>query len=340
MEAAELKVKLSRAKEGIADLEQLLAKLNPESWLFREVRRKIEEVFLRTDDQDGLAKYYASWLEKNNEDIEAMARLARVLARQARVPEAQEWLNKALKLAPSRKELRLAFIEQLVDDQRFTEALQQYVELDKADPNNPDYLRDWGKLVLRDTSRPKEERQVGGRAHLAAAPGCPTHRSAGCHASGRPVPQCRHAAASVGPVSESGGAGADLAAVLANTWASIYHILKRTDEALATWRKMAEGNQRTATNLSRLAEVLAQFGYLKDALPEIAAACELDPKDFALPLKAADLEIRAESYDTALASLCRRPKSSRRTTKSTRPSSISRSRPTRCRTSSAIWRMT
>src|SRR6478736_1426639 len=52
MEAAELKVKLSRAKEGIADLEQLLAKLNPESWLFREVRRKIEDVFLRTDDQD------------------------------------------------------------------------------------------------------------------------------------------------------------------------------------------------------------------------------------------------------------------------------------------------
>ena len=64
MEAAELKIKLNRAKEGIADLEQLLAKLNPESWLFREVRRKIEEVFLRTDDQDGLAKYYASWLAK------------------------------------------------------------------------------------------------------------------------------------------------------------------------------------------------------------------------------------------------------------------------------------
>src|SRR4051812_28517086 len=174
MEAAELKVKLSQAKEGIADLEQLLAKLNPESWLFREVRRKIEDVFLKTDDQDGLAKYYASWLEKNNEDIEAMARLARVLARQARVPEAQEWLNKALKLAPSRKELRLAFIEQLVDDQRFADAIQQYVELDKADPNNPDYLRDWGKLVLRDTSRPKEERQAEAerlwRRLLAARP--------------------------------------------------------------------------------------------------------------------------------------------------------------------------
>src|SRR4029079_11086203 len=160
MDAAELKIKLNRASEGVADFEQLLAKLNPESWLFREVRRKIEEVFLKTDDQDGLAKYYAAWIAKNPEDIEAMARLARVLARQARVPEAQEWLDKALKLAPSRKELRLAFIEQLVDDQRYGEAIKQYVELDKADPNNPDYLRDWGKLVLKDSSRPKENRQA------------------------------------------------------------------------------------------------------------------------------------------------------------------------------------
>jgi len=71
---------------------------------------------------------------------------------------------------------------------------------------------------------------------------------------------------------------------------------------------MAEGQQRTATNLARLAEVLAQFGYLKEALPQIAAACELDPKDFGLALKAADLEIRAESYDTALASLAKADK--------------------------------
>src|SRR5687768_1428954 len=160
IEAAELKVKLNRASEGIADLEQLIGKLNPDSWLFREVRRKIEEVFLRTDDQDGLAKYYERWLEKNKEDVDAMARLARVLARQGRVPEAQKWLDTALKLAPSRKELRLAFIEQLVDDQRYPEAIQQYVALDKADPNNPDYLREWGKLILRDTSRPKETRQA------------------------------------------------------------------------------------------------------------------------------------------------------------------------------------
>src|SRR5437773_4299087 len=68
---------------------------------------------------------------------------------------------------------------------------------------------------------------------------------------------------------------------------------------------MAVGEQRTATNVARLAEVLVQFGYLQQALPEIAAACALDPKDFSLALKAADFEIRAEQYDVALGSLTR-----------------------------------
>ena len=34
-----------------------------------------------------------------------------------------------------------------------------------------------------------------------------------------------------------------------------YHSLKRSDEALATWRPIAEGKNRDAKNLARLAEV-------------------------------------------------------------------------------------
>jgi tetratricopeptide (TPR) repeat protein len=87
-----------------------------------------------------------------------------------------------------------------------------------------------------------------------------------------------------------------------------YHVLNRPEEALATWRKMAEGTQRTAANVARLAEVLAQFGYLQEALPEIVAACELNPKDYSLALKAADMQVRGEHYDPALASLSRAEK--------------------------------
>jgi tetratricopeptide (TPR) repeat protein len=307
MEAAELKIKLNRASEGTADLERLLSKLNPENWLFREVRRKIEEVFLRTDDQDGLAKYYTAWLAKNPEDIEAMARLARVLARQARVPEARDWLDKALKLAPSRKELRLAFIEQLVDDQRYPEAIEQYAALDKADPNNPDYLRDWGKLILRDTSRPKAERQTEAekvwRQLLAA-------RASDALIATQVADLFRHAELEAQAL-ELYQKAVELAPgqpQYREYLGEYLHILKRPEEAIAAWRKMTEGNQRTATNVARLAEVFAQFGYVEQALPEIAAACELDPKDFSLQLKAAELQLRGEAFAAALDSLARADK--------------------------------
>ena len=55
MDAADLKVKLKKSTEAIADFEKLLGELNPESWLHRDVRRRIEEVFLRNDDLAGLA---------------------------------------------------------------------------------------------------------------------------------------------------------------------------------------------------------------------------------------------------------------------------------------------
>ena len=43
------------------------------------------------------------------------------------------------------------------------------------------------------------------------------------------------------------------------------HNLKRPDEAKAAWAKIADGTNKNAKNLARLAEVLAGFGYLKEA---------------------------------------------------------------------------
>ena len=100
----------------------MLGKLRPDSWLHREVRRKIEEVFLRNDDQAGLVAYYEQWTKKEPDDVEALVRLGRTLAGMGRAAEAQTWFDKAVKLAPSRRDLRLALISQLAQDQKFAEA--------------------------------------------------------------------------------------------------------------------------------------------------------------------------------------------------------------------------
>jgi predicted Zn-dependent protease len=304
IEAAELKVRLKRTNEGITDLEALLDKLNPDSWLFREVRRKIENVFLRTEDQEGLVKYYTAWVGKHGEDVDAMARLSRLLAKQARVPEAREWLDKALKLAPSRKELRLAFIQQLVEDHRFGDAIEQFKLLDQADPNNPDYLREWGRLVMRDGSRPIEAKRkdaaaiwkkllvTRGNDPLATVQVADLLRNAGMTEEALPLYE---KAVSLAPTAPQ----------YREFLGEYLHLLKRPEEALATWKKIADGKLRTPENLSRLAEVLAQFGYAREASVEIQAAAELDAKDFSLHLRAADYQARAEQLDGAVASLGR-----------------------------------
>jgi tetratricopeptide (TPR) repeat protein len=106
VEGADIKVRLGQTKEALADFEDLLSRLNPDNWLYRDVRRRIDEVFLRTDDQAGLAAYYETWIGKHPEDLQAMTRLARILSGIGRALEAQGWLDKALKLAPSRKDLK------------------------------------------------------------------------------------------------------------------------------------------------------------------------------------------------------------------------------------------
>src|SRR6185503_16115455 len=83
----------------------------------------------------------------------------RLLAGLGRGPEAQAWLEKGLKVAPSRKELRNALIAQLVYEQKFPQAIAQYELLDKYEPNNPDTLRDWGRLILKDTNRAEAARK-------------------------------------------------------------------------------------------------------------------------------------------------------------------------------------
>src|SRR5262249_61440471 len=47
---------------------------------------------------------------------------------------------------------------------KLAEAASQYEALDKAEPNNPDILRDWGGLVLRDTTRPEAARKAAAAA--------------------------------------------------------------------------------------------------------------------------------------------------------------------------------
>ncbi|MES2789222.1 MAG: DUF1583 domain-containing protein, partial [Planctomycetota bacterium] len=307
IQVAEIKIRLGKTQEGLADFERLLDQLNPDNWLYRDVRHKIDEVFLRTDDQAGLATYYEGWVGKHAEDVDAMARLSRILATLGRAPEAQKWLEKGLKLAPSRKELRMAIIDQLVYDQKYPEAIQQYELLNQHEPNNPDTIRDWGRLILKDISRPEADRKLAAttlwKKLLEAKPTDPVVAT-------QVADLFRHA-----DLNDEALALYKKAVELAPDSAQYreylgeyYHQLKRSNEALATWRQIAEGKNRTAPNLARLGEVLIGFGYLAEGTAALAEAVKLDPQGFDLQIRLAKALSQGGKYEDALQSLAQAEK--------------------------------
>src|SRR5262249_52054228 len=82
-----------------------------------------------------------------------------------------------------------------------------------------------------------------------------------------------------------------------------YHGLNRPAEALKTWGQIASDANKTPKNLTRLAEVLAGFGYKKEAIDPIAEACRLEADDFDRQVRYADLLAQLERHGEALARL-------------------------------------
>ncbi len=296
---AELKVRSGKKEEGLRDLEAVMGELDPEGWLYRDVRRRVDDVFLKIGDQDGLVAYYESWLAKHPDDVEGMSRLAKFLTQSARIPEAAKWMEKALKLAPSRADLRKAFIDQLVDDQRIPEAIQQYSLLVENASGNTDYLRDWGKLVLKDKTqdievRKKEATRIW-NLMLASKADDPLTVSQVADLF-RQSDLNDQALALYEKAVKLAPADPQYREYLGE----FYHILKRKEDALAMWASIAEGPNKTVENLVRLAEVYNSFGFQDQALTTIAEACVLEPKEFALQMRSAEYHMRAAKYDDAL----------------------------------------
>ncbi|MCU0712328.1 MAG: DUF1583 domain-containing protein [Pirellula sp.] len=297
--AAEVVVKQGDKTGGIKRLEKLLAELNPDGWLYRDVRRRIDDCFLRTGDQDGLVTYYQAWLEANSQDIEAMNRLARFLKQSARNPEAAKWLDKALVLAPKRADIRKTYIDLLAEDKKFAQAAKQFEQLLLAAPSNADHLRDWGKMILRNKEVPEAERRqkalavwnriietnpkdavlVSQVADLCRQNQMPDEAESLYRKSVELAPQEPQYREYLG---------------------EFLYIQKRVDEAKAVWKEIATGTLRNDVNLSRLAEIYNSFGFSDEACEMIAESITLAPKDFALVLKGAEYHNKAARFEGAL----------------------------------------
>lgn len=301
IQAAELKLKLGQQEQALADFEEQLQQLKPSSWLFNDVRSKIEASFLRTDDYAGLVSYYEGWMTSHPDDLDAMARIGKYLAIQGRADAARQWYEKAIAKGPSDAKLRLALIEQLIADGKYAEAIKQYEQLVEFDPGNPDHIERWGMLYLKHEDLSEQQRTAKAAEIWNSL-----------------LKQKPDDAVVVSRVADLFRAASmtDEALTLYKRCIELapenpqyreylgeyYHILQRPEDAKSTWQQMVAGDLRTTQNLVRLSEVYKGFGYKDEAMATMEDACKMDP-DFSDLIRFSNMLRDAKRFDDSLAQL-------------------------------------
>ena len=275
--AAEIQLRLNQQDEALKTFESLLNQLDPDSWLYRDIRQRIESVFVKSGDHAGLVTYYESWLRTHPDDLDAMARLGRSLAYQGRFEDARQWYAKALKRAPSDVGLREAMIEQLIREEKYADAIGHYEQLSRAGIATADHIEEWGFLCLNRKDLAKDERQtraadvwmllVKDKHDDAVTISHVGDLMRDADLSDRALKLYQQAVA-LRP--DQPQYKIDLG--------ELYHSLHQRDEALATWNAIAAGDQRTTDNLLRLANVFRSHGYRDEALQAMRDAVELSPE--------------------------------------------------------------
>ncbi|MCA9140924.1 MAG: tetratricopeptide repeat protein, partial [Planctomycetales bacterium] len=298
VQAAETRRRMGQTEQCTEALEKILSRLRPGSWLYSDVRRRIEEGFLKSGDYDALADYYKEKLKQTPDELALQVRLGRILVSARRLDEAAETLSQAVQRAPDDAEVRLALIDVLVNKSDMAAAAEQFAKLAEQDPENPDYLLRWGQVLLDD-----EKQQLADR-HKAAADvwnRLAEARTDDAVTLSQIADRMRRIdrkddaialyerAIKVDPESPQ----------YREYLGEYYHQLNRIDDAIKTWESIAQGDRRNRDSLVRLAEVYGTFKQNKRSLDAWRDAAELD-LTFPQELRYAQILRDATQFDDAI----------------------------------------
>ncbi len=301
IQAAEILLKQGNRIGAIDRFETQLAQLKTGSWQSEGIRDRIEYAFLQTNDLEGLVSYYSDRLKRQPDDLAAVSRFARHLSAKQDHAAARKWLQKAIAKAPSNVKLREDLIREFTAEKNFTAAADQYEQLTNLDSGNGRHLERWGRLVLRNESRPIAERRVAAakiwRRLLKQNADDPAHVSR--------VADLFRSAGMVQETIELLARAIEIAPQqpqFVEYLGEYLYSLNRRDEALATFGKLAAGDLRTTESLTRLSKVLAEYGYEAESLQAMEDAVSDTPR-FADHILFAKLLTDAARFDQSMQQL-------------------------------------
>ena len=297
VQAAEMRRQIGQPDQALTELEGILTRLRPGSWLYSDVRSRIEAGFLKSGDYDALADYYQKQLKDRPDDLTLQTRLSTILVSAGRLTEAKDILEASIRRAPKDIDARLALIDLLIGQNAIDAADKQFEELTKTDPDNPDHLIRWGQVLLDDTNVSLEQRRDGAarvwsrlaekRSDDAVTLSQIADRMRGIQRSEEAIKLYKKSI-EVDPASPQ----------YREYLGEYLYSLDRKTEAIDAWKEIAAGDRKSRESLVRLAEVFGAFEQDAQALETWKEAATLD-LNFAEELRYAAKLVEAQQYDKA-----------------------------------------
>jgi tetratricopeptide (TPR) repeat protein len=223
--------------EALKIYDAALAEAGEASWLQREVRSRIERLFLSDDDLPGLAGYYRKQLAAKPGDLDAALRLSDILGELNRGDESLKVLQDAADKAPDRKDVQIKLAASLLRAERPADALVVLEAAAKKFPADPQVTLQLGEAQWQSFKLGKGDKALAIATWRRLAP-----------------------------------ENADAIAVL--QLAEIFRSHQLSEEALAEYRRSLALDPSANDRRERLAEYLMELDRKTEAMQELVGMVE------------------------------------------------------------------
>ncbi|MBC2602836.1 tetratricopeptide repeat protein [Puniceicoccus vermicola] len=283
-------IRLARLKEADGQYEealeiyrQAMPRTSGTSWLQKELRSRIEQVYRKREDLPGLADYYENRLDTRGPDSETALLLAQVLDELGRDEEGTSWVRKAAEWSPSRIDLSLLLANRLLEEGTPDLAIEVLAPLAKADPTNKRIAANFGEAYWErfEEAENEEDRTQALDQWAQLAPDD--------SATASDVLQLaeilrRHELEEETLTAYERAAQLDPESIdILEQWADWLFVTERPDEAWAVLSTIvATEDQKTADRYLRLAQLRKRYGDRPASLEAIEQGLTLDPASFDL----------------------------------------------------------
>ena len=277
---ADVQVLAGKSEDGIATYEKIMKATGEGTWLEREVMAQIEKVYGREDDAKGLRDFYQKMREAYPRRVSIRKAMARQMAVTGELDEAVALFKEVLKITPGDRKNREEFVSFLEENDMWEEAKTEIEDM--LEKRKDDEVL-WERLAGVET-------QIGDEEGVKKALGEVARLRKDSPEGVVAVSQLYHQA----ELKKEGEAllreGVEAfpeSNEIKESLASLLMEVKRKDEAIAIWKKMAEGADRegllrVARSLKAHGEVTVAYDLVKGRIEDfrrdalvLAQLCEL-----------------------------------------------------------------